>query len=168
MAELERATHSQVVPKRPSSLETGSAALLVVHLNDPCKVSFRAPVILQRQRNLVRPFFHGFVRLFFCLFSRSGGPTSKPKKSQILDVPPRKEPYDPPFALIHVLDTLSLLYNTFPHCLIRRAFNFSHAWSPVRILCCSHPQGQGSPIWHPFSRGNRASHFPNHILSRGN
>jgi hypothetical protein len=33
----------------------------------------------------------------------------------------------------------------------------SHVGASVRILVCPHTQGQGSPVWYPFTRGDRQS-----------
>jgi hypothetical protein len=166
MAELERATHSQVVPQRPSSLETGQQRSSLCTPAIPARSPFD-PLAPSEYRS---PVFPWVCPSFFRLFSHTNGPPTGPQKSHILDVATCKYLYDPRFALIHVLGSL---YPPWRHTSpppdsdahsASAPIAPSHAWSPVRVLGGSHPQGQGSPIWHPFARGNRASLFPSLFL----
>ena len=138
-------------------------ALPVVHTNDPRKASLRPPgtvgVPFARFSAVLSVFFSPFQPL-----QQAHNKAQKVANSRRFSLKrPLRSPIRVNSRLGPSLKHISPLPNTDAHS-VSASIAPSHARSPVRVLGGSHPQGQGSPIWHPFSGGNRAAHFLAHFL----
>lgn len=55
----------------------------------------------------------------------------------------------------HPNSSFSTIFSSFSAFLITlRLPTCHHAWSPVRVFFCPHPQGEGGSVWYSFARGD--------------